>query len=271
MRFPPPRNPFAYPGGSVPARLNPRNFTNMRMACVAHGAGASMRDLLTGYVAPPNPLGGTRFESNIIGPTCYPFGSNANASYLSFPNPIPGEVFVRTTMACIFVNNSAVSATGQALIGDNTAGPQAKLVCQGTNPAPMLIFSIGGTNPCQVPYQYGHPYFVVGSMWHTSPLPNVRILSVDLFTGQVQFAQGNAGGGGIASGTNYSMLTYGPGTGGSNVIRVACGMIAMSYLSFNQMAEWAQDPWSLWYAPINLARATESNPNFVDLAADFAV
>lgn len=255
MRFPPPSNPFAYPGRTP--RLNTRGIPNMRLACIATGAGASMRDMLTGVIAPPQT--GTRFESNIIGPSCWCAGT-ANLSFLSFPNPVPGEVFVRVTMATIFVNNSGVSATGQALIGDNTAGPQCKITIQGTNPAPMLIFSVGGATAAQFPYVYGHPYFAVASMWHTSPLPNARLLAVDMFTGQVQTNQGIIGGGGIASGTNYSMLTYGPGAGGVNPGRVACGMIAASYLSFSQMADWATDPWSLWYGSSPIARRTPTQP-----------
>lgn len=247
MRFPPSRNSFAYP--SRPPALNTRGIKNIRLACVAHGAGASMRDLVSGYIALPQ--SNTRFESNILGPTCWPTGT-ANLAYLSFPNPIPTELFTQFTMAVIWVNYGTTTS-GQGIIGDNTGGPTCKITIQGASQAaPTVIFSVSGVGTSSAPYVIGNPNFTIVSAWRPAiPSPNCRLVTLDLITGQVSIGTGTgvANGAGVAGGANYNVLTYGPGASAVNPSRLACGMIAQSYLTLNQMLEWTIDPWSLWYAP----------------------
>ena len=252
MRLSPAKNLFAFP--ARPPRLNTNHpaYQNIRMAPIAL-PGAAMRDLVTN-VAYGNPGGQSQTDITDIGHSVYP-GANANLSYIAIPALIPGETLNEDTLAVIF--QPRAFTVGQGMVGDNVAtGGGFKIQC-GNSAANGIQFVSLGSNIFTVPAVAGNSYFACVSVLKSRNAANfvVRCLT----TGQLWvLTSGGVGGTAPTAGTSYNVVTYNT-VSGVNPGRIACASLSAKYMRLADTLKWAEDPWSLWYAPPTMG-ATKTSP-----------
>lgn len=234
------QSPLAFPGRPPMLNASHPAATNLRMAPVAV-PGGGMRDLRTSvtYVS----AGQSQTEITAIGHAVYP-GALSNSSSIAIPVVVPGEVLNEDTIAVIFQPRTPMTI-GQGMVGDNIAtGGGFKI--QTGNTAVINFVSLGSVI-WTVPAVEGNNYFAAVSVNKSRNAANG--VFVNLTSGQLWvFTSGGIGGAAPTVGTSYNVITYNGGSG-VNPGRVACASLSAKYIRLPDMLKWADDPWSLWYAP----------------------
>ena len=236
--------PDSYRFPARPPKLNPKHPLvvrgALRMAPVC--SGASMTDLFTGHVATNTNLACVNTNS---GPMVVPSpGTNSNLCSLSFPVVNATETMLNITMAAII--QPMVLGGGQGFITvDASTGGDWKLQSNTTG----ITLVIGGSiifGNTQV--KIGHTYFCAATR-ATISTGQYSAVFMDMTSG-VMYQNFKAGQttSPISGATAYSMVTYNAGTA-VDAGRVACGVLAATAITPDQLLAWAQDPWSLWYDP----------------------
>ena len=231
------QNRLAFPARLPRLNQNHPARANLRMAAVSLHGGA-MRDLLTNYTATnTQPTGEGGPLGNVTAP-----GANASPSVLAFPAFIPGETLNEHTFAAIF--QPRAFGVGQGIIGENSAGPYYKLQTGG---AAVINLVAGGTVMWTVPAVGGQCYF--GAVGIRKIVSTWVSLVKNLTTGQIWTFTGSIGGTVQTVGAAYNVLTYNV-AGTVNNGRVAAASLSTKFLPLSVLSRWANDPWSLWYAPL---------------------
>jgi hypothetical protein len=245
VNFLPGANRFQYPGSPPMIDQSHPMARNPRLAAVARANG--LWDMVGNRMGVNS--GGSSvllFQQTALGPSLRPVNVSSPASglYIPFSPPFPGETPNKWTVAVIFEGPPTVT-TGEGMIGNNDTGFGQKI--QNGGPSPGVInFASGGSNITTIPIQIGHLYFTCASMHGGSPVPNCRHITLDMTTGQIQYATGTQGSGTFPPGTNYHMISYNVG-GGANPGRISAGAMSATELSEAQLYAWANDPWGYWF------------------------
>ena len=238
--------PDSYRFPARPPKLNPRHPLvvrgALRMAPVCIG-GASMTDLMTGHVATNTNLAGVNTNS---GPMVVPSpGTNSNLCSLSFPVVNATETMLNITMAAIIQPMVFGGGQGFITLDASTGGPW-KLQSVATTEIVLVIGGsvIFGTTKAVA----GHTYFCAATR-ATINTGQYSAVFMDMTSGVLyqNFKAGQTTSP-VSGATAYSMVTYNAGTA-VDAGRVACGVVAATAITPDQLLAWAQDPWSLWYDP----------------------
>lgn len=245
LNFFPGANRFQYPGSPPTMDLSHPAARNARLCAVARANG--LWDMVSNKMGVNS--GGASvltFGQDMGGPSLRPVNVStaASAMYIPFPPPFPSETPTHWTVGVIFEGPPTVT-TGQGMIGNNDTGFGVKI--QNGGPSPGVInLGNAGSNITTTPIQIGHLYFTCATMHASAPTPNVKQITVDMTTGQIQYLTATTGGSNFPPGTNYHMITYNVGAG-ANPGRVYAGIMAATELTEAQLYAWANDPWGLWF------------------------
>jgi hypothetical protein len=213
--------------GQAP-RLNTTHpaYNKVRLAAVTTGNGCI--DLLRGISA-------TLSSGVVLKATAFGPGVSGTDTGVSYPQLLP-ETLTSTTWATIFV---AADETGnRALISAFNTVDNA-LNINGLTPILEINGSAVALTPALPALVVGHAYFFAASLKATAP-KNQVVLS-DLTTGQVFFSTGSVSFS-LAAGLYAAPV-------GILSSSLNAAFISASSLTQQQLIQWAQDPWSLWYDP----------------------
>jgi hypothetical protein len=213
----------AFPGIAPRLNVNHPAYRKLRLAMIPVGAGAI--NLVNGS-AGTSVSNSNSIVNTVAGPGTPPVAENA------FPVHIT-EAVTAGTWSAIFVYSTVASQKAMitAVASLATAVPNtAILIINGG--VPTLTPAL----PTLVP---GHAYFF--GLVANTVAPRLSVVLHDLTTGQIFTATGTAAvSGTLTIGQNF----LSPGLLG---LRVNATSFSAAAITPQQLLQWAQDPWSLWY------------------------
>lgn len=233
----PPRNLLAFP--SRPAGLDPTHPASQGIvkgrgfSCVA--AGATFTNLVDGSL-PATFSGGT--ASVLLGQTAK-LTDTQGGTFSS--TQIPSKTESALTIGILFFDLTTPTSNVCELIQYQGAFSLRMLTV--TPPQAQLTFpNVNNFTANNLTFLSGVPYFFAVS-WSA---PTFNFVQVNLATGAtLSQVVSNAGTPQAPAGTASIALT-----GGSPaVFGIAAGMVSPTFLSMQQMLQWAAAPWAFWYPP----------------------
>lgn len=235
------RNKFVYPAGITP-RFNP---SHIAAAGMTQGLGFSGVATATGgFINLLNGVPGTVIGAvsantqGVMGPAAYASaGGFTWGSYTTNINSTPGN-----TMAVILTNKVDNGLAGTLLATNGGSG----IFNFGVNNLQPWMFQGSAGQDTGYTTLLNVPYFLAVSS--NSSTTNFIVARLD--TGQVVSQLTIAAPGTItnAAFTNYNILNASPSGVAFNMNgSMAAAMHAPSYLTPQQLFQWAQDPWAFWY------------------------
>lgn len=235
-----PRNRLVFPG--TPPRFNPAHLAAcggpIRLAAVA--SSGNMINLLSG--APGTPTTAiVNVTDGIIGPAATLNASTAQVSFSGLP------VTTDTSFTAAAIVRFLTFPSYQAILHTSTAANQGYGFWLNNG---NIMWREKGNNRASSgsTLTVGVQYFVVisGIMLLTANFVAKRLDTGKILTGSISLSgvtTATASNGTCTVGNAPSVGTY-PVNG-----NLAAAMYAVSLLSPAQLLQWADDPWSLWYAP----------------------
>lgn len=239
-----------FPGGCPPAldlshpaaRRTPNCVGQLRLATVSTTGGAQL-DLVSNvartWATPGNAAGG----ADNWGPWAAPAGGTSGG--ISWPY-VP-ESKDGMTMAVIYQPRGGSSGAGQGVVGDNIGGPTFKIAAGLSGSTYTLDTLISGSGYAGLTIYPGQAYFYAFTMasYQSGASKHLYAVCTNLLTGELLSFQTTSPEGVTTQGTNYNTITY---TGGTTMPgRVYAASLGTNFLTFDELLEWAADPWGLWY------------------------
>jgi Concanavalin A-like lectin/glucanases superfamily len=168
---------------------------------------------------------------SVVGPALY----NAGTGYAN--GGVSNVSFAKITQACIFVPQ-ALSTSGLTGIVSATI-----LYIYGASGGTAITY-LGGIRDSGVQLVVGRPYFFASS-YSNDAVGTLNQIVKDLQTGQITTNVQTIGPSGGLANSNYCF--GGDGAGAASNSQIAATMYSTSFLSMEQLRQWADDPWSFWY------------------------
>jgi hypothetical protein len=241
------RSPLAYPARAVPG-IDPSHPASKNLVTSAVSAnGGNMLDVKTGL--PFTKSGGTAntvIDAN-VGPAQYVTAGAANICSVPGPNSIPPAATMAAIIRPIAANGFSVY---QAIIVYNNGTSDNGIYTHfGSGPPVFDMYNtaVGDQEPITLGSGFPTaPYFIAVSDPYTSG-QNVNFVAVNLLTGQVKTGavSGASGNGSI----NDAFVAIGcdPNPNDLSNTYIAAAMYSRTYLSMQQLLQWAKSPWEFWY------------------------
>jgi hypothetical protein len=235
-------NPLAYPAGRAPG-FDPSHpamaRANGRCRLSVFASGASFINLLNG--APGTVTGA--INSSVIDGALGPATAftNSGTGIITYPTPTGVNDTMQTI--AVLVRFTTLTVNYQTIV----SGPSGAVLFT-LNPSNLLglyfnfasAFVSSGLTPV-----VNVPYLAIAS--YNTGNTTANFLLLNLKTGQIQTATvSSASVSTVASSGTYGLGSTGnanQGLGGN----LAVGTIIPNYLSPQELAVWAADPWSFWY------------------------
>ena len=244
-------NPLTYPNGAKPQidYANPA-ATNLRFVSAMGTTGPIVLYSLRDHQLPPTIVGtNTAFlVDSRLGPTVAPPGNGTTVGLGWNVVPFPLDTSITTAA---FVEMSSVTGASLTVTFSNggVSGTGYALVWNVGNNNKFGVYGGGVTNAVNSPaIVVNVPYFIAAS---NGP-GGQSIVTVRLDTGQIFSSTSTTSGAGnvtpACQGTT-GCYYYASDTGAVNGrMRVGPVMFSGTYLTLQQLLQWAQNPWSFWFA-----------------------
>jgi hypothetical protein len=236
------RGPFAYPGTSPRLDINHLSLQSngvIRSACVAMNG--TMVDLQSGIKGTMNgsasiqilPRVGHALTGTAIGDYC---------KFTTLPKALTTSENT-ITLASIFVFNNTAN---QRILAVSTSATLNTGHGMGSrNSIPYI--AVPGNNEANIT---AIPNFIAGRTYFMawSPGSSGQIVVTDMTTGMIYTATSAVATGLFPTDGSFTVGASPSTNLGQGIGSVAAGALISNSLSQAKLVEWAQDPWSLWYA-----------------------
>jgi hypothetical protein len=225
------RNFPAYPGIAPSLNLNHPAMDGIRMASIVQsGTLVSLVDMFAlGFSSAPT----IKHQYGDIGPSISISKAGVQNS-LSVYDESPSN----TTLAAIFTFATEASGT-HVLVGPGTNGTSPGSLNINSTDKIDILNSAGSAvtfSPALPTLIAGHSYFVATS----SNATKSNVVLVDLSTGKISKGSGAS----LGSFSTTTAYDYNVGTLASSI---AANYFGVGFLNSQQLLQWAQDPFALWY------------------------
>ena len=217
-----------------------------------------MLDLATNTVSRWSASVGGQIVNSDIGPSILP--NVGNNTGIVWPALYTSEAQVYgMTWAIIVSYRNSTHGTGFVCSDGTTGGDKIEANSNSIRyvHGGSVIFN-AGSQTWPLACVDGHAYFAAVSSRATGVAgftnPRCSGILVDMITGQSWMGTTGIAMAGttVAPSGQYSNCTYGA-SGTLDYSRLAASCLSMNYLTQEQLWAWAQDPWSLWYAPPHIS------------------